>query len=389
MAYSSTVLNQLQSFLPRYQFEVAVKRYETDRYVKRFNCWNQLTTMLYAQGSGKNSLREITQGLMVQQTKLYHLGLSSVKRSTLADANNRRDYRMFEDLFYHLLDRLKKFTPRHRFRFKNQLHTIDSTTIDLCLSMFNWAKFRTTKGAIKLHYDFDHSGQIPSFLVITDGRQHDVKVARNDLAFMPDSIYCFDRAYMDFKWLYSLTSKKSWFVTRAKENLRFKVIGQHPVNDKKGLLFDREIVLTGFYQSKAYPSSLRLVGYRDKETNNEYTFLTNNFHLSAYSITQIYKTRWQIEIFFKWIKQNLKIKSFLGTSKNAVLTQIWIAMIYFLLLAYIKYQTKYKASLFYLHKVIKEALMMRHHLIDLLNLTWEKLRKMPPGVNPQLSLFGL
>jgi IS4 transposase len=206
---------------------------------------------------------------------------------------------------------------------------------------------------------------------------------------VPDSIYCFDRAYIDFKWLYSLTSKKSWFVTRAKENLRFKVIGQHPVNDKKGLLFDREIVLTGFYQSKAYPSSLRLVGYRDKETNKEYTFLTNNFHLSAYSITQIYKTRWEIEIFFKWIKQNLKIKSFLGTSKNAVLTQIWIAMIYFLLLAYIKYQTKYKASLFYLHKVIKEALMMRHHLIDLLNLTWEKLRKMPPGVNPQLSLFGL
>ncbi|PIW66913.1 MAG: IS4 family transposase [Candidatus Omnitrophica bacterium CG12_big_fil_rev_8_21_14_0_65_43_15] len=371
MSHYNTVLNQMLQLIPRHQFETAVKSYAGDRYVKRFNCWNQLTTLLYAQASGKESLREIEQSLSVNDSRLYHLGLPAIKRSTLADANQTRSYKIFESLFYKMLKRCQDLTPKHKFKFKNPLYSIDATVIDLCLSMFSWAKFMATKGGIKLHYEFNHSGQIPSFLVVTDAKQYETTVVKKFFPIIADSIYCLDRGYNDFVLYRRINEAKAFFVTRARDNLDYTIIGQHTQTLKKNILSDEQIKLA----NKKYPKPLRLIRYLDKETDEIVTFLTNNFILAPYSITQVYKARWQIEIFFKWIKQNLKIKTFLGTSKNAVLTQIWTAMCYYMLLAYVKYQTKYRNSLFYLHRIIKETLLARLTLIDLLRATPAKLNQ--------------
>lgn len=371
MSHYNTVLNQMLQLIPRHQFETVVKSYSGDRYVKRFNCWNQLTTLLYAQASGKESLREIEQGLSVNDTRLYHLGLPFVKRSTLADANQTRSYKIFEDLFYKMLKRCQDLTPKHKFKFKNPLYSIDATIIDLCLSMFSWAKFRTAKGGIKLHYQFNHSGQIPSFLVVTDAKQHETTVVKRFFPISADSIYCLDRGYNDFILYRRITEARAFFVTRARDNLDYTVIGQHTNSLKKNILSDEQIQLA----NKKYSRPLRLIRYVDKEKDEVIAFLTNNFVLAPHSITQIYKARWNIEIFFKWIKQNLKIKTFLGTNKNAVLTQIWTAMCYYMLLAYVKYQTKYRNSLFYLHRIIKETLLARLTLIDLLRATPNRLNQ--------------
>jgi hypothetical protein len=364
----NTIMSQLQTFIPRHSFETLSERYSCDRYVKSFTSWNQFTVMLYAQISGKDSLRDIQNSLTAQSYKLYHIGLPSVKRSTLADANQTRSYFIYEQLFYKILQRCRNVTPKHKFKFKNPLYAIDATVIDLCLSTFDWAKFRTTKGAIRLHYQFDHSGQIPTFMVMTDGKQHEITVARSFFSPVADSIYCFDKGYIDYAWLATIEKSKAFFVTRAKDNIKYQVIGQHGAPKNNNVISDDIIALTGFYQQQDYSKELRLIKYYDKENDRTFEFLTNNFNLSAYTIAQIYKSRWQIEIFFKWIKQNLKIKTFLGTSKNAVLTQVWIAMCYYLLLTYIKYQSKYKYSIFYLHKIIKTTIMERLNLFDLLNM---------------------
>ncbi|MDP2815119.1 MAG: IS4 family transposase [Rectinemataceae bacterium] len=376
MPHLNTIFAELLKHLPRHQFEKAVSARNGDRYVKRFTAWNQLTTLLYAQISRKESLREIETGLAAHGERLYHLGLKGIHRSTLADANNRRDAGMFETMFYALLQRCRDLTPKHRFKFKNPLHSIDATTIDLCLASFPWAKFRKTKGAIKLHCLYDHAGALPSFMVITDGKHHEARVVKNHrFPLTPDSIVSIDRGYMDFKWLYSLTENRVWFVTRAKDNLQYDVAGQHKKPKGKGVLKDEEISLAGFYAEEDYPDTLRRIEFHDEEQGKTLVFLTNNFTLAASTIAAIYKARWQIELFFKWIKQNLKIKSFLGTSKNAVMTQIWVAMCYYLLLAYIKYQTKYRNSLLELSRVIREMLMDGKSLIDVLSLKPEKLRQ--------------
>jgi Domain of unknown function (DUF4372)/Transposase DDE domain len=381
----NTIMNQLQTFIPRHRFENLVSRYLGDRYVKIFNCWKQLTVMLYAQISGKDSLRDIVNAFLAQAGKLYHVGLDMVHRSTLAEANQKRDYRIYEGLFYALLERCKDITPMHKFKFKNPLFIFDATVIDLCLSMFSWAKFRTTKGAIKLHCQLDHAGQIPTFMVVTDAKKHEITVARSSFDIVPDSIYCMDKGYMDFAWFHSIDIQGAFFVTRAKDNINYTVTGQHPESSKKSVISDEIIALNGFYQKQDYPKELRLIHYYDKQTDKLLVFLTNNFKLAASTIAGIYKARWQVEVFFKWIKQNLKIKTFLGTSKNAVLTQVWIAMCYYLLLSYIKYQSKYKYSLFYLHKVIQETLLERLNLIDLLNLNDRLLPKIK-NTDRQLTL---
>jgi hypothetical protein len=380
-------MSEIQKFIPRHEFENLVERYLGDRYVKTFTCWNQLTVMLYAQISGKDSLRDIQNSFLVQSNKLYHLGLPIIKKSTLADANQTRDYSLYMSMFYMLHERCKSITPKHKFKFKNPLYSIDSTTIDLCLSMFDWAKFRTTKGAIKLHYQFDHSGNIPEFIAITDGKIHDMTAARSFFNIVADSIYCFDRGYNKYNWLYTIEQNKAFFVTRAKDNIKYTVFGQHTEPKNNNVLSDEIISFTGFYQQQDYPKELRLVRYYDIDTKRVFVFLTNNFKLSALTIAQIYKARWQIEVFFKWIKQNLKIKTFLGTSKNAVLTQIWIAMCYYLLLTYIKYQSKYSKTIFYLHKIIKTTVLERLNLFDLLRMNDKILsRVMHKEQEPQLAL---
>lgn len=370
MSYSTTILNQLLQLIPRLQFETVAKHHRADRYVKHFTCWNQLTTLLYAQASGKESLREIEQGMEVNDSRLYHLGLRRVRRSTLSDANQRRSYEIFETLFYKILSRCKDHTPKHKFRFKNPLLTLDATIIILCLSIFSWAKYGKTKGGLKLHCQLDHSGNIPSFMVVTDAIKHESPTAKREFPIIADSIYCFDRGYLDYGLFKRLTEAKAYFVTRTKENMDFTITGQHTETLKKGILSDEIIRLN----NEKYNKLLRLIRYFDKEKNEVLEFVTNNFTLAPFTIAEIYKSRWQIETFFKWIKQNLKIKTFLGTNRNAVMTQIWVAMCYYLLLTYIKYQSKYNRSLFYLHRVMSETLLYRMNIIDLLRASPEKLR---------------
>ena len=383
--HSNTIMSQLLTLLPRHQFDQAVSEHFGNRYVKKFTTWNQLTTLLYAQASGKNSLRDIQTALGTQEPKLYHLGLPAVKRSTLAEANAQRDYRIMEKLFYRLLERCQAIAPNHQFRFKNPVRAFDSTTIDLCLELFPWAKFRQTKGAIKLHCQLELQGQIPSFVVMTDGKCSDIRAARSFLDLIPDSIYVVDRGYIDFDWLRRIDDAGAFFVTRAKDNLNYRITGQHDIPLKNGLLFDRTIELTGQQTHKKYVKSLRLIGYFDATSGISYEFLTDNFKLAAMTIAKIYKARWHVELFFKWIKQHLKIKTFLGASKNAVLTQIWVAMCYFLLLAYIKFQTRFQRSLFLLHRLIQNTLLDRLGLIDLLRLPEKKLLKIQ-NLGPQLYL---
>lgn len=368
-----TIFSELLKLCPSYHFEKAVEQYRGDRYVKSFTTWQQYITILYAQVTQKNSLRDIVTGLSAHVPRWYHIGLTGVHKSTLSDANTNRDARIFEDLFYHLLSRCRNLTTKHRFRFKNPLYTIDATTIDLCLAVFPWAKFRKAKGAIKMHCLYDHSGAMPSFLTGTDGKRHDVRVAKeSSFPLLPDSIVSIDKAYIDYKWLYSLDNQRVWFVSRAKTNIDYVVTGQHEITGK-GVLSDERIALQGPMTKAFYPKELRLIRYYDEERQKTLVFLTNNFKLAASTIAQVYKSRWQIELFFKWIKQNLKIKSFLGTSRNAVLTQIWVAMCYYLLLTYIKYQTKFCHSLLYLSRVIRETLFERKSLIDILTLRPERL----------------
>jgi hypothetical protein len=381
MAKFSTVLNQLLQFLPQQEFERSIKQFKSDRYVKYFTTKALFVVHLYSQIRKKESLRDIVCGLEQHQSKWYHIGLQKIKRSTISDANNRISYEVYESLFYAMLKKCHPLTQHTTFTFKNPLYAIDSSVIDLCLSVFDWAKFRRAKGGIKVHCQFDLKTQIPAFNVITTARESDVKVAK-ETAFplIPDSIVTFDRAYVDFSLFQTYQDKGVFFVTRSKENLRFDFLGQQDIPKKKGLQFDHIVQIKSAKQREKYPGKLRLIGYYDHEKNKTYTFLTNNFKLAAITIANIYKARWMIELFFKWIKQNLKIKSFLGTSKNAVLSQIWVAMIYTLLLAYIKFQSRFSFPILKLARLIDETLFFRQHLIDIMGLAPQKIQDLsPPG----------
>jgi len=371
-----TVFNQILQMIYRYNFKKSVDRYDGDRYTKRFNCWQQFIVLLFAQAKGLKSLRDIQISLRSQHRKWYHLGLESVAKSTLSDANNNRNCDIFKEIFYDLLSKCQRLAPKHNFKFNKPLYTMDSTLVNLCLSIFPWAKYRKMKGALKIHTLLDHSGCLPSFITVTDGKVHDIRVARDKHydfpSLLPDSIITVDRAYIDYSWLYSCTKQHVFFVTKAKSNIDCEVLGQHTQPKRKSVIADQKIRLTGFYTSKKYPETLRLITFYDEKTDNELQFLSNNFTLAAKTIADLYKARWKIETFFKWIKQNLKIKTFLGTSYNAVMTQIWIAMIYYLLLAFIKFQTKYSYSMQELARIIKELLMENISIIEMLRMNYQK-----------------
>lgn len=389
MAYSSTVFRQLVNLIPSRQFHSEAEQTGANRYTKHFTVWNQLIVNLYAQASGKKSLRDIETGLKVQSWAWYHLGLKNISRSQLSYVNTRRDYRIYQHLYYHLFSHCMAMAPKHRFKFNNPLKVLDSTLVHLCLDLFPWAKYRKRKGALKIHTLLDLQGTIPSFIVVTDGRQHDVKVAKqSDLPLSPDSILVMDKAYIDYQWLYDLHSKGVFFVTRATESCNCEVIGQHGPADGKMVLQDQLILLRGSKSYRRYPDRLRLITYYDEITERTLTFMTNNFQLSAKTIAQIYKARWDIELFFKWIKQNLKIKTFLGTSPNAVLIQIWTALIYYLLLAFIKFQTQYKYTLLHFTRVLREALFQRTDIIALLRLSPNRF-KLPHEPDEQRVLFEI
>jgi IS4 transposase len=330
-----TVFSQLMDFVPRHTFRRRVERYGGDRGVRQFTCWQQFLAMAFAQLTFRESLRDIEACVGAVPDKVYHMGFRSrVTRSTLADANEKRDWRIYADFAQVLIHEARRLYVDEPFGLEldQTVYALDATTIDLCLSVFPWARFRTTKAGIKLHTLLDLRGSIPVFIWITDAKQGDVEVL-DVLVPEPGSIYVMDRAYVDFERLYQLTDNRATFVTRAKKNLKWRRLYSHPVDRSTGLICDQTIVLTRKESAEAYPAKLRRVRYRDLETGKAFTFLTNDFTLPALTIAHLYRLRWQVELFFKWIKQHLRIKTFYGTSPNAVKTQIWIAISVYLLVA--------------------------------------------------------
>jgi len=364
LAHNNTVFAQLLKLVPRHEFEALANQHHAGRRLRKMTRWSQFVAMTLSQLSGRASLRDVVSNLSVQTAKLYHLGTAVVTRSSLARVNERQPYSLYEQLAGKLLYQCQGRAPRHGFRFKNKLYSLDASTIDLCLSIFPWAKFRTTKGAVKLHVGLDHDGLLPAFMTITDGKTHDITAARS-LRLPKSSIVVMDRGYNDYTWYNRLNSQGIFFVTRLRKNARYRVAERRSVIKTKGLTSDQTIYLTGTKASNC-PIALRRIGFKDAETGIRYYFLTNNFDLAASTIAAIYKARWQIELFFKWIKQNLKIKSFLGTSRNAVMTQIWIAICVYLMLAYLKFASQIDKSFQQIIRLLQLNLFDRRNLRGLL-----------------------
>jgi hypothetical protein len=365
MAHYNTVFSQLLKLIPRHEFETLAKQHHSGRSFRSASRWSQFVTMAMGQLSGRNSLRDIVENISAQTHRLYHLGSAKFSRSNLSRINENKPYALYEALFEKLLKRCQGVVPGHQFRFKNPLYSLDASTIDLCLSVFPWAKFRTTKGAVKLHVGLNHAGYLPEFVTLTEGRKHDVTVGRI-LKFPKGSIVVMDKAYNDYTWYKQLTDNGIFFVTRLKANAKYRVIERREVIQNKGLTSDQTIEFTGLQIAKKCPVQLRRIGYRDSVTGKHYVFLTNNFKLAARTIADLYKARWQVELFFKWIKQNLKIKSFVGTSKNAVMTQIWIALCMYLLLAFLKFQSKLTKSMQQILRLLQLNLFEKRDMMALL-----------------------
>jgi len=365
MSHCNTIFAQILKIVPRHEFETLAKQHHSGRSFRTASRWSQFVSLSLAQLSGRNGLRDIAENISAQTHRLYHLGSTKLTRSNLSRINKDKPYELYEALFGKLLQRCKGLAPGHRFRFKNPLYSLDASTIDLCLSVFPWAKFRTTKGAIKLHVGLNHAGHIPEFAIVTDGKVGDVTAGRT-IHFPKGSIVAIDRAYNDYAWYKQLTDKGIFFVTRLKSNAKTRVIERHSVLKNKGLTCDQTIEFTAALTAKKCPVQLRRIGYRDPLTGKHYIFLTNNFKLAAKTIADIYKARWDVELFFKWIKQNLKIKKFIGTSKNAVMTQIWVALCMFLTLALIKFQSKLKKSMQQIVRLLQLNLFDKRDLLALL-----------------------
>ena len=364
MAHHNTVFAQMLKLIPRHEFESLAHQYHSGRRLRKMTRWTQFVAMATAQLSGRHSLRDVASNMAAQARKLYHLGMSAVSRSSLSRVNASQPYQLYEALFAKLLARCQSHAPKHNFKFKNKLYSLDASTIDLCLKVFPWARCRATKGAVKLHVGLDHEGLLPAFVAITDGKTHDISAARA-VSLPKGSIVVMDRGYNDYAWYNQLNNNDIYFVTRLKTNARYRVIKRRTVLKTKGLTGDQTIELTGA-RAKHCPIRLRLISYQDANTGIHYTFLTNHFKLAARTIADIYKARWQIELFFKWIKQNLKVKSFLGVSKNAVMTQIWIAMCVYLLLSYIKFLNHIQPSLQQMLRLLQLNLFERRALLELL-----------------------
>ena len=333
--------------------------------------------MFYAQATGKESLSDIETSLKVHQNKWHELGLVSVATSTMSDGCRRRSSEIFEELFYALLAECQSHIPNRKFDFGKDLYSLDGSLISVCLSLFNWARYRKRKGACRMHTVLNNTKEIPCFLQITDGKDAEISMAREtwrDWGMAPESILLFDRGYIDYAWMYELQQEGMFFVTRAKKDMNFFVRESLPVHEP-GVLKDEIIELVRTSAAKAYPEKMRRVTFWDEEKQKEYVFLTNNFELSAGQVAAAYKYRWEIELFFKWIKQHLKIKTFFGTSPNAVMSQIWIAMIYFLILSYLKAQAKLKASLLEMSRIFSEVFLQKIPLIHLFSHTPSSIRK--------------
>ena len=365
MAHCNTILAQILKLVPRHEFETLAKQHHSGRSFRTASRWSQFSGLVMAQLSGRSSLRDIVENLAAQAHRLYHLGAGLLTRSNLSRMNESKPYELYEALFAKLLVRCQGSTPGHGFRFKNPLYSLDASTIDLCLSVFPWADFRSTKGAIKLHVGLNHDGYLPEFIHITEGKVHEVNIGKL-MQFLKGSIIAMDRGYTDYSWYKSLNDQGLFFVTRQKRNADYRVVKRQTVDTSQGLTSDQIIQFTGKQKSKQCPIEIRRIGYRDPESGKHYVFLTNHRKLSAQTIAAIYKSRWQVELFFKWIKQNLEIKSFIGVSKNAVMTQIWIAMCVYLMLSFLKFQSKLTKSLQQILRILQLNLFEKRDLMALL-----------------------
>jgi len=383
------IFSQIMDFLPKKKFDRCVELYGGNRRMRSFSCFDQFLCMAFAQLTYRESLRDIECCLRAMQKKLYHIGIrGNVSRSTLADANENRDWRIYCDFAQILIQEARRLYANDDFglELKETVYALDASTIDLCLSVFPWARFRRSKAAIKLHTLLDLRGNIPSFISITDGKVHDVNVL-DELIPEPGSIYVMDRGYLDFDRLYRLHQNHAFFVTRRKINTRFRRIYSSEIDKTTGLKCDQAIMLTGFYTQKSYPEKLRRVKYYDAENDKRLDFLTNNFSLPAITIANLYKCRWQVELFFKWIKQHLRIKAFYGTSENAVKSQIWIAISVYVLVAIIKKRLIIEQSLYTILQILSVSIFEKMPIYQALTNTFYEKETTP--YYKQLSLFDI
>ena len=362
------VFAQLVSFMNRSKFNRIVAKYDGDKYVKHFTCWNQLLALMFGQLSNRESLRDLIVALDAHRAKCYHLGMGkNVSKSSLARANQNRDYHIFEEFAYYLVNEARQKRVSDIFELGGNVYAFDSTTVDLCLAVFWWARFRKKKGGIKVHTLYDIETQIPAFFHITEASVHD-STAMKEIPYESDSYYIFDRAYNHFKMLYKIHQIGAFFIVRAKKNLQYK-----PIKWKrrlpKNILSDVTIELTGFYPSQYYPEPLRLVRYWDEEQKRELVFLTNAMHISALQVAELYKNRWQVELFFKWLKQHLKIKKFWGTTENAVRIRIYTAICTYCLVAIVQKDMQLDRSTYEILQILSISLTDKTHLKDLFDKT--------------------
>jgi hypothetical protein len=381
------IFAQVLDHLPQHTFRRCVERYGGNQHVKRFTCQDQFRCMAFAQLTYRESLRDIEACLRAQHNKLYHMGIrAAISRSTLADANERRDWRIYADLAQALINIARKLYLHEDFGvdLDNTVYALDASTIDLCLSVFPWAPFRQTKAAVKLHTLLDLRGNIPTFIHISDGKLHDVN-ALDLLIPEPGAFYIMDRGYLDFARLYRFMLLGAFFVIRAKSNFKFRRLYSDPIDKDSGVRCDQTVVLTGYYSAQHYPQKLRRIKYYDATTGKTFVFLTNNFSLPAVTIADLYRCRWQVELFFKWIKQHLRIKAFFGTSENAVKSQIWIAVSVYVLVAIIKKRLNIDASLYTILQILSLTMFERMPLNQILTDSEYNSRALDP-IN-QMNLF--
>ena len=387
MNRNRTVLVQMQQLISRFHFEKMVKENKSDKNVRTFTTWNLLQVMMYAQIAQKKSLRDICMSLQSNISSWYHLGLQSISRNNLSNSLMKRPAIVFEKLFSMILSQvqeIKKNSTDKRFKFKNPIYAIDSTTIGLCLTLYEWASFRTTKAGIKIHTAYDIKKQIPEFMVVTEAKQSDHRGILS-MPILEGAIYVLDRGYLCFKNLENINKNRAFFVTRIKTNTKYKTIEKKKVTGNE-ILKDCIISFTGV-KSSDYPELVRLVRFKDPEDNKVYDYITNNTTLAASTIANIYKSRWDVELFFKWVKQNLKIKTFIGTSKNAVLIQIWVAAIAYLLTEYLRFISKTGFSRMETFRIIGVNIFASRNIIDLLRIKFRRIKKKLNRLDVQLD-FG-
>ena len=363
MAHTNTIVAQFLKLVSRAEFNRLAKKHHSGQKFRKFTRFDQFVLLLTLQVTGRSSIRDVVENVKAQAHKLFHIGIRIVSRSSFSRINQEQPWQLYQDLFYILLKRCTPIAGKHSFKFHNKLYSMDASTIDLCLSIFPWAKFRSKKGAVKLHAVLDHDGLIPAFIDITDGKTHEVNMGRQ-VQLPKGSILTMDRGYIDYQWFNELNIKGVYFVTRSKRNMQFKVIKRLKCNRKQGITSDQLIRLTS-QKGSVYSGNIRRVGYKDPDSGKQYYYLTNHTGLSAKTIADIYKDRWQIELFFKWIKQNLKIKSFIGTSKNAVLTQIWVALCTYLLIHYFKWKNGLTQAASRIVQILQLNWFERRNLVEL------------------------